>query len=383
MLCATKFLTLNNKTTKRRTRRSINQHKIEIKDIKDKEIFCYFNSKEIIVKINENEIVNVQCSQCDQFCEHQELIALYLSTQTKLESIYEKTGTKRRSDDDFFNDAKKQKTAENDENNSSNINVIKITKNKKTINLTEKQLKQIQEIEDVLRIDNLIRSFGRGSYEDFYKHCTKIMAENKKIIKLANKMTIEQADTDLWHQLRMGRVTASRLYETTRCTVKNGSLVDKFLGKKSGWSFMMMRGTVLEEFVFKEVQKEYPTLERCGLMMNHDKHPFFAASPDGLHEDFVLEIKCPGTANTFAQYTDLDKLNRKYFAQIQLQMFVTGKKKALLAVAALDFESTRNITKLWIDYDEEYVTEMISNASEFYKDAIFPALKRKFLLSKN
>ena len=60
-------------------------------------------------------------------------------------------------------------------------------------------------------------------------------------------------------------------------------------------------------------------------------------------------------------------------------MFVTGKAKALLAVASLDFETTRNITKLWIEKDEDYVTEMIESASNFYEDAIFPALKKKFL----
>jgi hypothetical protein len=309
-------------------------------------------------------------------------LAIYLSNLSLNLDI--RAPEKRRSEEsDHSNDAKKQKT-DNDENSAASINVIKISKKKKkTVTLTEKQLKQIEQIEDALRMDNLIRAFGRGSYENFYKSCAKFMSENEKTIKMAYKMTIEQADTDLWHHLRIGRVTASRLHETTRCTSKNGSLVDKYLGKSSGWSFMMMRGTVLEEFVFKEVQKEYPSLERCGLIMKHDAHPFFAASPDGLHEDFVLEIKCPGTPNTFLQYTNLEKLNKKYFAQIQLQMFVTGKKRALLAVAALDFESTRNITKLWIEYDEEYVDTMIEDASEFYKEAIFPALKRKFLLSKN
>jgi hypothetical protein len=60
-------------------------------------------------------------------------------------------------------------------------------------------------------------------------------------------------------------------------------------------------------------------------------------------------------------------------------MFVTNKTKALLAVASLDFETTRGITKLWIERDKDYVTQMIEDASNFYEDAIFPALKKKFL----
>lgn len=139
-----------------------------------------------------------------------------------------------------------------------------------------------------------------------------------------------------------------------------------------------MRGTVLEEFVFQEVKKEFPELQRSGLVMNQNVHPFFAASPDGLHKDFVLEIKCPNTPNTFQQYIDVDKLS-KYFAQIQLQMFVTEKTKALLAVASLDFEKTRNITKVWIPFDNEYMEMMLQEAMEFYDKAIFPALKRQFL----
>lgn len=103
----------------------------------------------------------------------------------------------------------------------------------------------------------------------------------------------------------------------------NGSLVEKFMGKRGGFSFAMMRGTILEEFVFEEVKKEYPDLQRAGFIM-HKEFPFFSASPDGLHDDFVLEIKCPGTANTFQQYIDINKLSKKYFAQIQTQMLITG-----------------------------------------------------------
>lgn len=158
-----------------------------------------------------------------------------------------------------------------------------------------------------------------------------------------------------------------------------GSFVDKLMGQRSGWSFAMMRGTVLEEFVFEEVKKEFPELQRAGLIMNHKVHPFFAASPDGLHEDFVLEIKCPNTQKTFETYVDVNKLSKKYFAQIQLQMFITGKSKALLAVASLNFEKTRNITKIWIPFDDDYMSDMLEQAMEFYERAVFPALKRKFL----
>lgn len=385
-----------NKANKRRTRHQINNllqpHKIEVKNVSDVEIVCDFNSQEMKVQIQENkrtkEVLDVSCFECETFCEHQEILVLYLN---KLPADELKGGVPRKrkrseSDDEIFNKKKfKTESIENAENiaavaNKVTFTEIKITKKKKKeVSLSPKQLQQIEDVGDALKMENMINSFGRGRYEDFYKHCVKIMNDNVRLVKIANTLTIEQADVSLWHELRIGRVTASRLYETTRCTTKNGSLIDKYLGKSSGWSFAMMRGTFLEDYVFKEVQKDYPTLKRCGLIMNPAQHPFFAASPDGLHEDFVLEIKCPGTPNTFKQYTNIDLLNKKYYSQIQLQMFVTGKKKALLAVAHLDFETTRKVTTIWIEKDEDYVSEMIEAASNFYEDAIFPALKKRFL----
>ena len=252
---------------------------------------------------------------------------------------------------------------------------IKLVKKKKKVELNSDHLATVE----VLKMENLMKSFKSGQYKDFKSHCVKVMNENVEAVQIANELTVEQADTNIWHDLRIGRITASRLHETTRCTMTRGSLVDKFMGKKSGFSFAMARGTILEEFVFEEVKKEYPGLQRAGLMMNHNVHPFFAASPDGYHNDFVLEIKCPNTQNTYNTYIDVNKLSRKYFAQIQLQMMITGKTKALLAVAALDFEKTRNIEKIWIPFEEDYMKEMIEQAEEFYEKAIFPALKRKFL----
>jgi hypothetical protein len=285
---------VNTRRTRHQIKKLIEPHKIEVKNVSDIEIICDFNSQEMKVKIHEErkEILDVECFECKKFCEHKEVLVLYLS---KLPIDELKEGAKRkRSASLDENLGKRQKFDEDaDENSSSVANVtfpvIQIKKKKKKeLNLSPKQLKEIEDIGNAFNMANIMKSFGRGKYQDFYQHCIDVMNENMHLIEKANKFTIEQADTDLWHQLRIGRVTASRLYETTRCTTKNGSLIDKYLGKSSGWSFAMMRGTVLEDYVFKEVQKDYPTLKRCGLIMNPSQHPLFAASPDGIHEDFVL-----------------------------------------------------------------------------------------------
>lgn len=317
--------------------------------------------------------------------EHQNIFLNLLSEKLKKEDEEEQTLTlirDKKSTKTKSSSSMKRKTSnveENVENNLNSVNVqiheeIQIKKKKKVVDLPEDKLENAEK----LTMKNLIKQFGNGSYEDFHKFCVKKLNENPSAIEDAHDLTIEQADTKIWHDLRIGRITASRIHEASRCTMTKGSLTDKFMGKSGGFSFAMMRGTVLEEFVFEEVKKEFPDLKRSGLIINANVNPFFAASPDGIHNDFVLEIKCPGTPNTFLQYTNIEKLSKKYFAQIQLQMHVTGKTKALLAVASLDFEKTRNITKIWIPYDKDYVEEITEQSLEFYEKAIFPALKRKY-----
>lgn len=232
------------------------------------------------------------------------------------------------------------------------------------------------EMESALKLSlfNLIREYPGNDPHEFLQFCGKRMIEEN--CGKAQILTVEQADTDLWHELRKGRVTASRMHEASRCTMLNGSLTNKIMGISSGFSFAMKRGTDLEGHVFAILQKEYPSLRNTGLVLDPE-FPWMGASPDGLADDFVLEIKCPYTPNTHACYIDVNKLSRKYFAQIQLQMHMTRKTKALLGVAALDFEKTRNVTKVWIDYDKEYVDGVMGESFEFWQKGVFPALLRK------
>ncbi|XP_062551770.1 uncharacterized protein LOC134217031 [Armigeres subalbatus] len=232
------------------------------------------------------------------------------------------------------------------------------------------------EMESALKLSlfNLIREYSGNDPHEFLQFCGQRMMEEN--CGKAQILTVEQADTDLWHELRKGRVTASRMHEASRCTMLNGSLTSKIMGISSGFSFAMKRGTDLEGHVFAVLQKEYPSLRNTGLVLDPE-FPWMGASPDGLADDFVLEIKCPYTPNTYACYIDVNKLSKKYFAQIQLQMHMTRKTKALLGVAALDFEKTRNVTKVWIDYDKEYVDKVMEDSFEFWQKGVFPALLRK------
>lgn len=239
--------------------------------------------------------------------------------------------------------------------------------------ITPEQVERARQLSMV----QLIRDFPGDSVDEFLRFCTERMAgADGDVCDSIPLLTIEQADTDLWHELRIGRITASRMHEASRCTMLNGSLKNKVMGVSSGFSMAMKRGTDLEGHVLAELRKQYPGLRDTGLILD-PACPWMGASPDGICDEFVLEIKCPYTERTHECYVDVAKLSPKYFAQIQLQMHVTHRPKALLAVAALDFETTRHITQIWIDYDRAYVEEVMEQAYEFWCKAIFKALLKK------
>ncbi|XP_050088691.1 uncharacterized protein LOC126572979 [Anopheles aquasalis] len=233
------------------------------------------------------------------------------------------------------------------------------------------------ELEDANKLSmmRLIQEYEGKDPDEFLAFCSNRM--QRETCTSATLLTIEQADTDLWHELRKGRITASRMHEASRCTVRNGSLTNKIMGLSSGFSLAMKRGTELEGQVLAELQKEFPSLRPTGLVLD-PAYPWMGASPDGIADEFVLEIKCPYTPKTYACYVDVTKLSKKYFAQIQLQMHMTHRTKALLGVAALDFETTKKVSKVWIDYDKEYVANIMEDSLAFWREAVFKAMLRKF-----
>jgi hypothetical protein len=66
----------------------------------------------------------------------------------------------------------------------------------------------------------------------------------------------------------------------------------------------MARGTRLESQVLQIVSKKQKmTFKRCGLI-TRPEHPIFGASPDGINENFTVEIKCPTNYNSYFNFID-------------------------------------------------------------------------------
>ena len=97
------------------------------------------------------------------------------------------------------------------------------------------------------------------------------------------------------------------------------------------------------------------TVGKCGFYV-HPEYDWLGASPDGLIvNDSVLEVKCPFgfRDNENPEFKNL-KDQPHYYAQVQLQMACTGRKKAYF------YQWNRFSSHLEvIDYDDDYIQSII------------------------
>lgn len=62
---------------------------------------------------------------------------------------------------------------------------------------------------DILNMKSLMSSFNGENSDQFFDHCRQFV--NSSTMASAEVLTIDQADTPLWFEMRYGRITASRV----------------------------------------------------------------------------------------------------------------------------------------------------------------------------
>ncbi|GBP63274.1 hypothetical protein EVAR_89064_1 [Eumeta japonica] len=130
-----------------------------------------------------------------------------------------------------------------------------------------------QTVTQAVSMHQLVYEFKNKSVEDFLK---KVQI-SPPLIKQVEEETREQSESDLWFQLRYGRITASRAHEVSRCKTNDGTLVSLILGGKIPDTPSMKRGRILEDEVRKQWNVELKKINKCGLILN-SKYPMIAGS---------------------------------------------------------------------------------------------------------
>ena len=152
-----------------------------------------------------------------------------------------------------------------------------------------------------------------------------------------NIQVIEQG-SDAWHELRRGKVTASRVADILAKTKTGPSasrqnyLIELALQRitktiqPSYTNDAMAWGTATEPQARVAYEVKTGNFVDQVPFIDHPTIEWFGCSPDGLvDKDGLLEIKCPNSA-THWEYFKSKEPPKKYFIQMQAQMTVTGAK---------------------------------------------------------
>jgi putative phage-type endonuclease len=157
------------------------------------------------------------------------------------------------------------------------------------------------------------------------------------MVLLKEKKMIEQG-TEAWHQLRLGKVTASRVADImaktkTGVSASRGNyLIELALQRVTGviestyTNDAMAWGTATEPQARVAYEVKTGNFVDQIAFVEHDIIEWFGCSPDGLvGKDGQIEIKCPNSATHWATIKE-NKPPSKYVIQMQTQMACTGRK---------------------------------------------------------
>ena len=148
---------------------------------------------------------------------------------------------------------------------------------------------------------------------------------------------IEQG-SEAWLQLRLGKVTASRVADImaktkTGVSASRGNyLIELALQRLTGTveqgytNDAMAWGTATEPQARVAYEVKTGNFVDQIAFVEHEIIEWFGCSPDGLvDKNGLIEIKCPNSATHWATIKD-NKIPSKYMIQMQTQMACTGRK---------------------------------------------------------
>ena len=155
-----------------------------------------------------------------------------------------------------------------------------------------------------------------------------------------------------------------------------GVILEYILGAtKLKMTGAMKRGKNLEPDVLQIVKKRMKlNVQKVGVKLS-SQSPEFGASPDGLSDDYVIGIKCPEHEKSVKNYIgNKDVIAPKFMAQMQLQTKFCNRSKALFCVAAPDFEKSKDVKILPVDFNPELTASLIQKARLYWEKNVFHVL---------
>lgn len=220
------------------------------------------------------------------------------------------------------------------------------------------------------------------------------MKFSQDVLEFINSSTTNQSDSLVWHEQRAGRVTSSTVHAVlhTNPDKPSKSLLMKICKPRTHplkseavqWGNKQEPKALCAYQHFVKQEHNNVNVKREGLKIA-DELPFIGASADSVmtcdcHGRKVVEVKCPFSArdkdfNAFISSSDCYleksqlKKKHKYYAQVQLQMYVYD-------AAFCDFVSwaPKFMIVTYVQRDQEFIDAMLAMCKTFFCKHILPEL---------
>ena len=191
-----------------------------------------------------------------------------------------------------------------------------------------------------------------------------------------DRIAVEQG-TPEWHQLRSGKVTASRVADILAKTKTGPSasrqnyLIELAIQRTTGIIELSYTNSAMEWGTQTEPQARVAYEVKSGnfvdqiAFVDHPTIDGFGCSPDGLVGDKgLIEIKCRNSANHW-ETIKLDEVPKKYWIQMQAQLSCTGKEWNDYVSFDPRMPERSQLYIKRVFRDEEFILEMESEVKNF------------------
>lgn len=182
--------------------------------------------------------------------------------------------------------------------------------------------------------------------------------------------------SDEWFRARLGKVTASRVadlmaktktgYAASRDNYKAELVVQRLTqALESSYSNAAMQWGVDHEPLARAAyeSKRGILVKEVGFI-DHPTIQWAGASPDGLVEDGLIEIKCPQAA-THLEYLQAKKPPRKYLLQMQFQMACSGRQWCDFVSYHPKYPPHLQLLEVRIERDSALIEQIEEEVSKF------------------
>jgi putative phage-type endonuclease len=202
-------------------------------------------------------------------------------------------------------------------------------------------------------------------------------------------LTIQQGTLE-WRQLRLGKVTASRVADVmskiktgesaSRKNYKMDLVVERLTNTptSSFTNAAMAWGTETEPLARMAYEAFTGTFVETVAFIQHPLIEWFGCSPDGLVDDGLIEIKCPNTA-THIDYLLAGVPPAKYVPQMQTQMACTGTKWCDFVSFDPRLPTELQLLVVRLNRDDSYIQEIEVEVKQFLDEVqqVYSQLKAR------